>query len=236
MGTAFEDLAGRFDAWYDTTTGRALFDLEIACIQPLLSDLGDHRLEVGVGSGRFAAALGIQVGLDPVKAPLRLASGRGVAVVQGVGERLPFPDDTFSAVLLTTTLCFAADPAALLAEAGRVLQGDGRLVVGLIPADSAWGRRYQEQGRSGHPFYRLARFLTLEETERFLADAGFIIAKACSALTQPPERTFVGEEVHRGVVAGAGFVAIQAHVGQSSASGNISPKKVAPLVFRKAPA
>ncbi len=212
MPTAFEELAARYDAWYDSAHGRLLFALELACLRPLVPPGPGLRLEVGVGSGRFSAALGLEVGLDPARAPLRLAARRAVGAVQGAGEQLPFRDGTFAGVLFVVTLCFADDSAALLGEARRVLAPSGRLVAGVVPFDSAWGRRYETQGRAGHPFYQGARFLTLAEHRRLLTDAGFTIAGACSTLTQAPSDDPVEEGAQAGVVPGAGFVALQARV------------------------
>ena len=206
----FDELAVRYDAWYDSAHGQVLVDLELACLRPLLPPGPGPRLEIGVGSGRFASALDLEVGVDPARAPLRFAAGRAVAVVQGAGERLPFGDRTFGAVVVVATLCFADDPAALLGEARRVLVPSGRLAAGIVPLDSAWGRRYEAQGRAGHPFYRGARFLTLAEHRRMLGDAGFTVTGACSTLTQSPSENPVEEDAQDGVVPGAGFVALQA--------------------------
>lgn len=156
----FERLAGRYDAWYEGPTGRVLFPVELGCLAPLLAPTGRPRLEVGVGSGRFATGLGVGMGLDPAAAPLRLARSRGVTAVQGVGERLPFADGAFGAVLLVVTLCFADDPRAIVGEARRVLRGGGALVLGMVFADSPWGRWYRAKWARGHPFYAGARFLT----------------------------------------------------------------------------
>ncbi|MDA8355040.1 MAG: methyltransferase domain-containing protein [Actinomycetota bacterium] len=207
---AFDDLADRYDAWYDTASGRVLFDLELGALRPLLAGTAGPRLEVGVGSGRFAAALGIEVGLDPVEAPLRLARARGVRVLRGVGSQLPFADSTFGAVALIVTLCFVENPAGVLAEVGRVLRPGGRLVVGLVPLDSGWGRLYQEKGRTGHPFYSHARFQTLAEHRLMLALAGFRLVGARSTLFQAPNDQPVAEPVREDTVSGAGFVALAA--------------------------
>ena len=214
---AFEDLADRYDAWYDTESGRVLFDLELGVLRPLLAGTAGPRLEAGVGSGRFAAALGLDVGLDPAEAPLRLAKARGVRVLRGVGSQLPFRDNTFGAVALIVTLCFVENPAGVLAEVGRFLRPGGRLVVGLVPLDSAWGRSYEEKGRSGHPFYRHARFQTLAEHRRMLATAGFRLVEARSTLFQAPSEEPVVEPVQSGAVAGTGFVALATRRGDAGA-------------------
>lgn len=51
---------------------------------------------------------------------MALARSRGVWVVRGDGGRLPFRDGTFGAVLIVVTLCFASDPAGLLAHQGQI--------------------------------------------------------------------------------------------------------------------
>jgi hypothetical protein len=85
MGTAglFERLAARYDAWYDGPAGPAVFPSEVACLRPLLRGLPRPWAEVGVGSGRFAAALGVDVGLDPAATPLALARSRKTPARKG---------------------------------------------------------------------------------------------------------------------------------------------------------
>lgn len=151
----FEKLAARYDAWYDGQAGAAVFPSEVACLRPLLDGLPRPWAEIGVGSGRFAAALGVEAGLDPAAAPLALARSRGIYVIRGVGERLPFRSGVFGAVLIVVTVCFADDAAALLAEARRVIRDDGAVVLGEVFAGSAWGAstsaRAQSVTRSTRP-------------------------------------------------------------------------------------
>jgi SAM-dependent methyltransferase len=185
-GPIFERLASRYDAWYEEAAGSVLFPLEVDCLAPLLAGAPRPSLEVGVGSGRFAEALAVEVGLDPARSPLLLAQKRGIRVVQGVGERLPFPDGCFGAVLVVVTLCFADDPEALLVEVRRVLHADGSLVLGMVFADTPWGQWYQAQGQAGHPFYSAAHFLTRDEVKAMLKRAGLTVVAARSTLLQPP--------------------------------------------------
>ena len=185
-GPTFERLANRYDAWYEGAAGSVLFPLEVDCLAPLLVGASLPSLEVGVGSGRFAEALAVDVGLDPASSPLFLAQQRGIRVVQGVGERLPFSDVCFGAVLVVVTLCFADDPEALLVEARRVLHADGALVLGMVFAETAWGQWYAGKGRAGHPFYSAARFLTRGEVKAILKRSGLAVVAARSTLLQPP--------------------------------------------------
>ena len=113
----FDRLAAQYDAWYDGPAGTLIFPAEAECLRPLLAGLPRPWAEIGVGSGRFAAALGVDVGLDPAARLLALARSRHYRVVRGTGERLPFRGGAFGAVLIVVTLCFADDPVALLAEA-----------------------------------------------------------------------------------------------------------------------
>lgn len=202
----FDRLTDRYDAWYDGPVGRLLFSNEVACLAPLVDALDHPRLEVGVGSGRFARALAIGWGIDPARRPLGLAAGRGIRVAQAAGERLPFPDATFAAVVVVVTLCFADDPLALLAEARRVVDDDGGVVLGDVFAESPWGRDYQNRAASGHPFYSAARFLTREQTLDTAQRAGLQLIRSRSTLLQPPGDAPHPETPTEGEAENAGFV------------------------------
>ena len=123
-----------------------------------------------------------------------------------MGERLPFRDGAFGAVLVVVTLCFADDPARLLREARRVLGPGGGVVLGDVFAESAWGERYRELGQAGHPFSAAARFLTREELAGALRAAGLRVLRARSTLRQPPTDAPTPEPVIEGDDPDAGFV------------------------------
>jgi ubiquinone/menaquinone biosynthesis C-methylase UbiE len=178
--------AQRYDAWYDTPKGKAILAIEAACLRPLVERFPRPRLEVGVGTGRFAQALGIEYWLDPAPGPLAIARSRGVMAVQGYGEALPFARGTFGCVLLAFTLCFVADASAVLREAHRVLRPEGGLVMALLLKGTPWASSYAARGAHGHPIYRDARFQTRHEVEALLKKAGFQVTAWRSALFQPP--------------------------------------------------
>lgn len=165
----FEAHTGRYEAWFDEH--EAAYRSELAALRALLSDSG-FGLEIGVGTGRFGAPLGMDVGLDPAPNMLAHARERGIDVVSGVAEVLPFPDRTFDTALVVTTICFVDDLARTFTEANRVLASDGRLLVGYIDRESPLGRQYQAT-KDENPFYRDATFVSTEEVFDALEVAGF---------------------------------------------------------------
>ncbi len=111
------------------------------------SDLG-RLLDIGTGTGRLLELLGERVssatGIDASRAMLALARARlaglrlpTCTVRLGDMYRLPFPDASFDLVVLQMVLHYAEDPAAVLAEAARVLAPGGRLVVVDLAAYAA---------------------------------------------------------------------------------------------------
>lgn len=208
--STFDLEAERYDGWFDTPDGRILFENELAAIRLLWRDEFRPALEVGVGTGRFAQALGVESGIDPAAGALRLAERRGIKVKLARGEALPFSDGTFGGVLMIATLCFAEDAPALFREAARVLRADGWLVVGDIPAESSWGQEYRRKKEAGHPFYRSARFYTVEQLVTMLTETGFKTTGFTSTLTHSPLGPPRPEIPQMGLAGDAGFVVILA--------------------------
>lgn len=177
----FEQHSGRYEAWFDAHD--AAYVSELLALR-IFVPLTGRGLEIGVGSGRFAAALGIRVGLDPSPAMLALARARGIDVVRGVAEDLPFADDSFDHALVVTTLCFVDSPAAMLTEARRVLKPAATLVIGFIDRHSKLGQDYDAK-RGESMFYRDARFFSAGEVEGLLMEAGFQVKAWGQTLTRP---------------------------------------------------
>lgn len=165
----FEEHTDRYEGWF--TEYDDVYRSELEALDRLVTRDGDG-LAIGVGSGRFAAPLGIDVGVDPSSAMLDRARDRGIETVRGVAERLPFEDGAFDTALLVTTICFVGDIPETLAEAARVLNPDGALVLGYIDRDSPVGEMYQEH-KDQNPFYKDATFVSTDELLTALEGAGF---------------------------------------------------------------
>jgi SAM-dependent methyltransferase len=195
----------RYEAWFERH--RAAYLSELLALRPFVPLTG-RGLEIGVGTGRFAAPLGVALGVDPSPEMLAYAAARGIETIQGVAEALPFTDASFDHALVVTTICFVDAPAQMLAEAHRVLRPGGRLVLGFIDRDSALGQDYlAHQAQS--LFYRAATFYRTAELEQLLRAARFTISAWAQTLVRPLAATHEIEPVRPGHGSGA-FVVIRA--------------------------
>ena len=177
----FESHHERYEAWFGKH--EAAYLSELLALRAFVPWEG-RGLEIGVGTGRFAGPLGVQAGVDPSAAMLAYAARRGIEVVEGVAENLPFADASFDHALVVTTICFVDSPAAVLAEARRVLRPGGRLVIGFIDRESGLGQHYLAH-QDESVFYREATFLSAGEVEKLLLDAGFGVAGWGQTLARP---------------------------------------------------
>lgn len=102
-----------------------------------LADLDGPHLDIGCGTGDFAAELASTtardcVGVDPHPGCLARARERhpGIAVQRSeVGRSLPFPDSSFASVSMLDVVAHCPGGDAVLAEVRRVLRADGTLVL-----------------------------------------------------------------------------------------------------------
>ena len=205
---AFDDYAGNYDQWFDSPEGKALFSAEAEAVRLLTKGLEHPFLEIGVGTGRFAEKLGINIGIDPSDRALDIARRRGIRVQQATGEILPFKDGLFGAVFLLFTLCFVKDAGAVIAEAKRVLKSGGGLIIGFINRESPWGEHYMKKKTEGHPIYRHARFYTIDEVAGLLRQVGMGVGAYASTLCRQPSQELTGEKAYDKLIGDAGFVCI----------------------------
>jgi SAM-dependent methyltransferase len=205
----FDSLAADYDAWFDEE-GRLIFASEVEALRQALPLLPKPWIEVGVGSGRFAQALGIDTGLDPSGKLLEMARNRDISVFLGRGEEMPFHDGVFGTAFFVVTLCFVDSPMRTLGEAARLLKSGGKVVLGMVLKENPWGQLYKTKKETGHRFYKYARFYNYDEVDMFLMQTGFFIEKVISTLFQNPGEVNHIELPRQGFSAYAGFTVILA--------------------------
>ena len=165
----FEQYVREYEQWF--AEHHWVYQAEIQAVRSLLPPTGSG-LEIGVGSGRFAEPLAISLGVEPSRQMAALAKRRGIQIIHGVAEHLPFADASFDFTLMVTTICFVADIGNALREAHRILVPNGHCLLGLVDRNSLLGQQYlQKQGES--LFYRDAVFYSVDEVIVHLQQAGF---------------------------------------------------------------
>jgi len=201
MNDIFDKQYKRYDAWYDKNKYAYLSELE--AVRKVLPKEG-RGLEIGVGTGRFAAPLGISMGLDPSHNMIEIARERGVNVRWGFSEDLPFRDAVFDYVAIIITLCFVKDPEESLKEARRVLRKNGRIIIGIIDKDSFLGKFYQKKKSI---FYKGANFFNVREVTDLLKLTSFNRFVYYQTIFKLPDQIDSVERSKKGFEKG-GFVVI----------------------------
>ncbi|WP_319507767.1 class I SAM-dependent methyltransferase [uncultured Methanolobus sp.] len=165
----FERYTFRYENWFEEN--KLIYESELRALQ---ANIPPHTrgLEIGVGSGRFAVPLDIRFGIDPSPKMTHIARRRGMQVLYGVAEKLPFADSSFDLVLMVTTICFLDNVEYAFKEVLRILTPGGCFIIGFIDKNSTLGREYQEKKKE-NVFYKLATFYSAEEIVSLLKDSGF---------------------------------------------------------------
>ena len=165
----FDEFASDYDQWFDDHG--EVYATQVRLLRNAVPQTG-RGLELGVGSGRFAVPLGIRYGIDPSGKLIAIANTRGVEVVLGAGEYLPYRAGTFDHVLMMTVICFLEKPQVVLQETIRVLVNGGALILGFIENDGEIATHYLQEKTRGR-FLRFARFLSVDEVAWILKTTGF---------------------------------------------------------------
>ena len=204
----FEKYSDQYENWF--VENKYAFKAEIEAVRKHIPEHG-RGIEIGVGSGLFAEQLGIHVGLEPSGEMRSMAVKRGVNVVQGVAERLPFMDNFYDYALMVTTICFVDDVPKSIIEAQRVVKPGGKLIIGLVDKNSPIGKLYQ-QNQQENVFYRDATFYSTDEIVALMKQAGFHGFYFTQTIFRVLNEISETEEVKKGFGEGS-FVVISAVTG-----------------------
>ncbi len=167
----FDQHTAEYEEWFKKYP--AVFDSEVLAIREQLQKLPANLtgIEVGLGTGRFAEALGIHEGVEPAGNMRQMAMDKGIEVMDARAERLPYKSIHFDFVLFVT-ICHLDNVPDAFEEAYRVLKPGGSIIVGMIKADGPIGQEYEER-RKRSTFYHQATFYEVRRINTILKEAGF---------------------------------------------------------------
>ena len=140
----FDDLANRYDSWFETPLGKKIFESERSCIEKLIKKVEDKfAVDLGIGTGLFTKILrekGYKViGIDISDEMLKIAKNRGFEVIKhDLNNPLPFNDESFDFVFSMTSIEFLKNPENLFEEVKRVLKKDGEFLLITLNSLSLW--------------------------------------------------------------------------------------------------
>ncbi|BCD59400.1 MULTISPECIES: class I SAM-dependent methyltransferase [unclassified Nitratiruptor] len=201
----FDQNFNYYDRWFDEHD--TIYQTELKAIKKILPSF-QKGIEIGVGTGRFAAPLGIKKGVEPSKKMAQIAKQRGVEVIEAYAEHLPFEDKSFDFVLMVTTICFVDDIDKTLQEAKRILTDNGYLLIAFVDRDSELGTMY-EKNKDKSRFYKEATFFSKKEIFRLLKKHGFVLEKCAEALFGS-DLDHLSYEIYDGCKKGGAFLALLA--------------------------
>jgi len=164
-------------------------------------------VEIGIGTGRFAEPLGVEIGVEPSSHMREVAQNKGIKVLDGVAENLPFKNSVFEFVLMVTTICFVDDIDKSFEEALRVLVKGGHLIIGLVDRTSPLGQMYHRH-RESNVFYTEATFYSVGEVLEVMKKTGFDDFSFCQTIFGTLAEISVGEIIKSGYGEGS-FVVVR---------------------------
>ncbi len=203
----FENYAEKYEKWF--TDHEPVFQSELTAIRRHFEKLPENirGIEVGLGTGRFAEALGIMEGIEPSEMMRKRAVKRGIEVMNAKAEHLPYSDLHFDFVLFVT-ICYLDDVRQALREAYRVLKPGGSVILGMIDGNSPLAMQYEKK-RYTSSFYRHARFYTVEYISSQLRKIGFRNFEYQQSLFKDIDEIMEPEDPKEGFGEGS-FLAIRA--------------------------
>lgn len=203
MNDPFEQNVEQYEQWF--TDHPLAYVSELHAVRELLPS--GSGIEIGIGTGRFAAPLGITKGIEPARAMAVVAEKKGIEVIQGVAEKLPFKDQEFDFALMVTTVCFLDDMDLAFQEVRRVLRPGGAFLVGFVDRESPLGKEYVKR-KDKSVFYKNATFYSANEIVLHMDRAGFGQLDFRQTLFKPLELLEEVEPVKKGHGEGS-FVVIR---------------------------
>jgi SAM-dependent methyltransferase len=190
------DDAARYDDWF--RANESIFESEARALEVQLPEGWERAVEIGCGTGLFAERLGVSLGVEPSDAMASRARERGLRVESGTAEDVPLADGSVDLAVLSGVVGYVDDLGATAAEAARVVEPGGDVVVGFLHADRGFAALYDRAvERGSYPddapadpyplgMAAAATWRTADEVIDRLSAAGVEPVETVQTLTRPP--------------------------------------------------
>jgi SAM-dependent methyltransferase len=168
-------------AWFDSSLGSALLELEQRVLADALADVFGFEL---LQLGRWGASADLCAAARTQHRCVLAPDASGPGAIRAHFSALPIATSSVEAVLLPHTLEYAAHPHGLLREVERVLTGEGHVLACGFNPFGPWGvRHFASRGRFPPPTERLISEGRLRD---WLVLLGFEVVDSRRYLFAPP--------------------------------------------------
>lgn len=106
---------------------------------------------------------------------------RGINVIEGIAENLPYEDESIDFTVMVTTICFVDDARKTFQEIKRILKPGGEVIVAFVDKNSPVGKLYL-RGKENSLFYKDANFFSTEDIYKLLWDSDFTNEQTCQTI------------------------------------------------------
>ena len=124
--------------------------------------------------------LRIKYGIEPSEPMANIAKQRGIDVIIGNAENMPYENESFDYAIMVAVDPFIENIEQVYREIFRVLKAGGKLIIGTLHKDGAVAKKYM--GITDSEVYKSAQFHTISETIEQLKSGGFSAFNTCQSL------------------------------------------------------
>ncbi len=217
----FDKSAADYDSWYRSKMGAYVDQVETDLVMSYLDIRpGMKVLDLGCGTGNFSIKLaekGCQVlGVDISQEMLAIAREKAEAKGLAIDFRqmdlmdLNLNDGEFDLALTVTAFEFIEDIEGAFREIYRTVRPGGRILIGTINKDSAWGRFYEREDVRESSVFKYASLKNLDDLKALRPEEIENIGYSLFVPPESEEEAFnLQEEGKRSLYEEGGFLCVQ---------------------------
>lgn len=190
MTKIFDKIAHRYDGWYEQDMGRLIHQIQRQLVFKHLDPVkGQKLLDIGCGTGQYSielARVGLEVtGIDSSEHMLAYAQKKSQELklnarfIEVDSQEFDYEKSYYDKVICVLALEYFTNPQKVLKKAYSSLKRGGKLVVGVIQANSPWSSFYKEMANNDElSVYKHASFYKPDDLRKKLTWGHFFYEEA----------------------------------------------------------